>query len=72
MLLIDVYECIDVAECGCNRNGTIGGLVSCDTKLGQCFCKTSVTSRQCDQCADGYYSLSDDNLFGCTGKHWVP
>jgi hypothetical protein len=58
-----------VAECDCHIPGVMGGLGVCDTRTGQCFCKPLVTSRRCDTCSPGTYSLAENNLFGCTGKN---
>ena len=32
---------------------------------GKCQCKSHVTGRACDVCADGYYNLTNDNAAGC-------
>ncbi|XP_060535680.1 laminin subunit alpha [Cylas formicarius] len=52
-------------ECGCNPAGVLGGIAVCDTEDGQCVCKPSVIGRSCSECADGTYSLEEENLFGC-------
>ncbi|XP_046433556.1 laminin subunit alpha [Neodiprion fabricii] len=52
-------------ECQCNIPGTIAGIGECDTKSGQCICKTAVTGRGCTHCSDGMYNLQEYNLFGC-------
>jgi laminin alpha 3/5 len=31
-----------------------------------CPCRTNVHGRHCDQCKDGYFGLSKDNLLGCS------
>lgn len=48
--------------------GVLSGVGVCNTKTGQCVCKPSATSRRCDECAEGFYSLNENSLFGCTGK----
>ncbi|GAB6025535.1 hypothetical protein CHUAL_011266 [Chamberlinius hualienensis] len=53
-------------DCNCHPPGTIGGIAECDQVSGNCICKANVGSRQCRECADGYYNLQEDNLFGCT------
>ena len=41
-------------ECGCNRNGTIGGIGVCDQLDGQCACKAAVggADGKCGECQD--------------------
>lgn len=46
----------------------MGAMGVCDTNSGQCVCKPSVTSKECNECKDGSYNLQENNLFGCTGK----
>lgn len=53
-------------DCGCHTPGTIGGVASCDSETGQCFCKPGVTARRCNECRDGTFNLLDNNLFGCS------
>ncbi|KAI8431212.1 hypothetical protein MSG28_001250 [Choristoneura fumiferana] len=60
------YNPLGCEDCNCDVRGTLGGLGSCDTKTGQCACKLHVDHRQCSQCADGFYSLTAGNVFGCT------
>uniref|UniRef100_A0A146MHL0 Laminin subunit alpha n=2 Tax=Lygus hesperus TaxID=30085 RepID=A0A146MHL0_LYGHE len=56
--------CID---CDCFTPGVLGNIGECDDKNGgQCYCKESVVSRQCKDCADGSYNLQESNIFGCT------
>lgn len=52
-------------ECQCNIPGVIAGIRVCDSKNGQCICKTAVAGKQCSQCADGMYNMQESNLFGC-------
>jgi len=56
------------SECDCFMPGVLSGVGVCNTKTGQCVCKPSATSRRCDECAEGFYSLNENSLFGCTGK----
>ncbi|XP_069958976.1 laminin subunit alpha isoform X2 [Cherax quadricarinatus] len=53
-------------DCGCYSPGTVGGMASCESETGQCFCKPGVISRRCNECRDGSYNLIEDNLFGCS------
>lgn len=48
--------------------GVLSGVGVCNPKSGQCVCKPSATSRRCDECVEGFYSLNENSLFGCTGK----
>ncbi len=53
------------AECKCN----IAGIVSndgCDQVTGSCTCKRFVTGRDCDQCMEEHYGLSESDPNGCT------
>ncbi|CAI5448656.1 unnamed protein product [Caenorhabditis angaria] len=56
-------------SCGCNTNGTISGLNTCDLKSGQCLCKKNAGGRTCDQCAEGFYQLNAYNQLGCEPCH---
>lgn len=56
-------------ECRCNVAGVIGGIEICDEETGKCLCKERVTSKRCEICKDGYYSLKQSNAFGCLGKY---
>ncbi|XP_047502805.1 laminin subunit alpha-like isoform X1 [Penaeus chinensis] len=53
-------------DCACHTPGTIGGVASCDSETGQCFCKPGVAARRCNECRDGTFNLLDSNLFGCS------
>ena len=55
-------------DCDCNVAGTVASLRVCNTNDGQCACKARVGSRRCNQCADGFFDLQEDDPFGCTGK----
>ena len=53
------------SECKCN----IAGIVSndgCDQVTGSCTCKRFVTGRDCDQCMEEHYGLSESDPNGCT------
>lgn len=52
-------------DCGCHFSGTVSGIGVCNDRNGQCFCKPSVASRTCNECADGFYRLDRDSVFGC-------
>eukprot|EP00102_Acyrthosiphon_pisum_P016424 XP_008187385.2 PREDICTED: laminin subunit alpha [Acyrthosiphon pisum] len=53
-------------ECDCFMPGVLSGVGVCNPKSGQCVCKPSATSRRCDECSEGFYSLNENSLFGCT------
>ncbi|XP_006825989.1 laminin subunit beta-1-like [Saccoglossus kowalevskii] len=45
--------------CSCALQGTVGNQ-GCHKRTGQCVCKRLVTGRDCNECLDGYWGLSDD------------
>ncbi|XP_032363853.1 laminin subunit beta-4 isoform X1 [Etheostoma spectabile] len=53
----------DCSECSCYRPGTevtqcpLESPCFCDSRTGQCPCRTGVTGVLCDQCEDGYWNL---------------
>ncbi|XP_071961218.1 laminin subunit beta-1-like [Antedon mediterranea] len=49
--------------CTCNTLGTVDNR-GCDKRSGGCTCKRYVTGRNCDECHDSYYGLSDETE-GC-------
>ncbi|CAF4902311.1 unnamed protein product, partial [Rotaria socialis] len=53
--------------CDCSDEGTLGHLNTCDAVTGQCPCKLTTlnSTTRCDVCADGYYALKRNNIFGC-------
>lgn len=53
--------------CDCSDSGTLAHLHTCDAVTGQCPCKltTQNSTVRCDMCADGYYALKRDDVFGC-------
>lgn len=50
--------------CTCNKLGTINN-EGCDQVSGECTCKRYVIGRDCNQCQQEYYGLSDDISDGC-------
>lgn len=73
--IVDLFEnyirsCLTIffSECDCFMPGVLSGVGVCNPKSGQCVCKPSATSRRCDECSEGFYSLNENSLFGCTGK----
>ena len=50
-------------ECGCNSNGSVDAV--CNKTTSACSCKTNVVGLRCDQCRDGYFDLSGENVDGC-------
>ncbi|XP_015787110.1 laminin subunit gamma-1-like [Tetranychus urticae] len=62
----------DCKSCGCYKTGTLvvkdengKDLVLCDPRSGQCECKPNVMGRQCDQCMEGYWDISDNGCKSC-------
>ncbi|XP_068452578.1 laminin subunit beta-4 [Clinocottus analis] len=59
----------DCKECSCDRRGTevtqcpLGSPCFCDSRTGQCPCRTGVMGALCDECEDGYWNL--DGASGC-------
>ncbi|KAM9352424.1 laminin subunit beta-4 [Symphorus nematophorus] len=59
----------DCKECSCDRRGTqvtqcpLGSPCFCDSRTGQCPCRTGVVGVLCDECEDGYWNL--DGGSGC-------
>nr|CAB3263371.1 laminin subunit alpha-2 [Phallusia mammillata] len=59
--------------CNCNKIGTAAdecdesrnGSCNCQND-GQCVCKANVVGKQCDQCGEGYFGLSESNPLGCS------
>lgn len=56
-----------LTACDCNPAG-INDSGLCNT-MGQCNCKANVNpnSRQCTECADGFWNLTSGNPLGCQG-----
>ena len=54
------------SPCNCNLDGSYNS--SCDLETGQCYCKPNVIGRSCNQCASGYFALSQEDftLNGCS------
>ncbi|KAK6194778.1 hypothetical protein SNE40_000338 [Patella caerulea] len=68
-------------ECGCNVEGSVGGV--CNDVTGICSCKAKTMGDKCDQCQTGYFgvgSWSDEGCIKCfcsehttnctTGEGW--
>ncbi|XP_041795045.1 laminin subunit beta-4 isoform X2 [Chelmon rostratus] len=59
----------DCKECSCDRRGTevtrcpMGSPCFCDSRTGQCPCRTGVVGALCDECQDGYWNLNGSS--GC-------
>uniref|UniRef100_A0A3Q3WS10 Laminin, beta 4 n=1 Tax=Mola mola TaxID=94237 RepID=A0A3Q3WS10_MOLML len=59
----------DCKECSCDRRGTevtqcpLGSPCFCDSRTGQCPCRTGVVGVLCDECEDRYWNL--DGVSGC-------
>uniref|UniRef100_A0AC35TKI7 Laminin EGF-like domain-containing protein n=1 Tax=Rhabditophanes sp. KR3021 TaxID=114890 RepID=A0AC35TKI7_9BILA len=53
-------------DCGCEENGSVGNLPSCDVYTGQCSCKKNVEGKHCNTCKPGHFNLSPNNELGCT------
>uniref|UniRef100_A0A671XN73 Laminin, beta 2-like n=1 Tax=Sparus aurata TaxID=8175 RepID=A0A671XN73_SPAAU len=59
----------DCKECSCDRRGTevtqcpLGSPCFCDSRTGQCPCRTGVEGVLCDECEDGYWNLG--GVSGC-------
>lgn len=57
------------SECSCDRRGTevtrcpMGSPCFCDSRTGQCPCRTGVVGALCDECQDGYWNLNGSS--GC-------
>lgn len=54
---------LDCPSCLCNATGSTSEI--CNPHSGQCQCKEGVTGRQCDECEDTYFDLTEE---GCEGK----
>ncbi|XP_064646434.1 laminin-like protein epi-1 [Lineus longissimus] len=54
-------------DCLCNVPGTINSSNVCSGDImGQCPCKANVIHRQCNECRDQFYNLTDSNTDGCS------
>ena len=57
-------------ECQCDIRGIArideaSGSRGCDEETGQCSCKRNVIGKDCNQCAEQHYGLSEDDAQGC-------
>ena len=57
-------------ECQCDIRGIArideaSGSRGCDQETGQCSCKRNVIGKDCNQCAEQHYGLSEDDAQGC-------
>ena len=53
--------------CDCDPMGSVDmGENGCGIMDGQCWCKSNVQGRKCDQCKEGSYKLELANIQGCT------
>ncbi len=64
-----MYHFVFFPECSCDRRGTevtqcpLGSPCFCNSRTGQCPCRTGVMGALCDECEDGYWNL--DGASGC-------
>ena len=59
-------EPLGCKTCDCDPFGTTAGNVNtCNAVSGQCSCKPGSTGRKCDQCEDGYHSLTQNGCTSC-------
>ena len=64
-----MYSC-GIVACGCNTDGTVGGVGNCNNVSGQCVCKANVDSdagRLCAVCKESFFNLTNSNPLGCQG-----
>ena len=53
-----------IAECECDFRGIVESN-GCNQETGDCSCKRNVVNRNCDQCAEEHYGLSESDPLGC-------
>ena len=59
-------DALGCKTCDCDPFGTTPGSVNtCNSTTGQCSCKEGVIGRKCDQCADGYHTLTQNGCTSC-------
>eukprot|EP00794_Sanderia_malayensis_P010015 gene10015-11038_t len=62
----NVHGCL---ACNCHLPGTINRNATCfKDYLGQCECKQNVELRDCSQCKNKYYGMTDADPNGCKGE----
>ena len=57
------------SECQCDIRG-IAANNGCNTDDGSCTCKRNVVNRDCDQCAEEHYGLSESDPLGNLDYIW--
>jgi len=59
-------EPLGCKTCDCDPFGTtVGNVNTCNAVSGQCSCKPGSIGRKCDQCEDGYHSLTQNGCSSC-------
>lgn len=59
-------EPLGCKTCDCDPFGTtVGNVNTCNAVSGQCSCKPGSIGRKCDQCEDGYHSLTQSGCSSC-------
>ena len=60
------HEPLGCKTCDCDPFGTTAGSENtCNSVTGQCSCKAGVIGRKCDQCKDGFHSLTPNGCSSC-------
>eukprot|EP00795_Rhopilema_esculentum_P010926 gene10926-19760_t len=50
---------------GSINNGSCNQMATGNLTIGQCYCKSNFTGRQCDQCVDGFYGVTVPPIGQC-------
>ena len=50
------------------NNGSCNQMATGNMTIGQCYCKSNFTGRQCNQCVDGFYGVTVAPIGQCKGK----
>ena len=53
-----------ITVCECDIRGIVESN-GCNQEDGRCSCKRNVVNRNCDQCAEEHYGLSESDPLGC-------